>query len=87
MKITELPNFLYNRHEYTVRSINKRHRREDILLQHMDICFFLGFIQILQSMYKYRIKKAKTKKSFFDPATGIPAKKKYEDRRLYSIDG
>lgn len=38
-------------------------------------------------MYKQRIKKVKVKKSYFDPAAGIPPKIKYDDKRIYSIEG
>lgn len=34
-KVTELPNFLYTRNEFSARKVGRRHRREYILLQSM----------------------------------------------------
>jgi len=53
----------------------------------MELCFFLSYVKILQRMYKQRVKKVKVKKSYFDPATGIPPKRKYDDKRIYNIEG
>lgn len=86
-KVTELPNFLYTRNEFSARKMGRRHRRENILLQSMDLCFFMSYIKILQKLYKQRIKKVKVKKSYFDPAAGIKPKIKYDDKRMYSIEG
>jgi hypothetical protein len=47
----------------------------------------MSYVKILQQMYKQRIKKVKVKKSYFDPAAGVPPKRKYDDKRIYSIEG
>jgi hypothetical protein len=63
----------------------RRHRREHILLQHFQLCCFANIVSKLQKLYKQRIKKVKVKKSYFDPAAGIPAKKKYNEKRILNI--
>jgi hypothetical protein len=47
----------------------------------------MSFVGIFQQINKQRIKKVKVKKSYFDPAAGVPPKRKYDDKRIYNIEG